>query len=615
MKHYFILMFICSSAIAEVKNHVDQEINITASRFPQESDRSPGVVDVITREQLQEKSGSNIGQALSEVPGIEVSSSGGTASVSTLFLRGISSDEILVMIDGIVVNDPSASGRGFDFSNINLDEVERIEVLKGPQSGVYGSNAMGGVINVVTKKGTGEASVALIGEWFSLNGGKGGLSVTGGTEGKYWYSTTLSHQQSEGFSTAAKKYGNDEKDGYEQSSITGKFGGVILKDAELELVVKANRNDLELDKFGGEAGDDTNYDSRTDMVAIKVANKVFFDEDQFELNTDVSYSSYERKLENKEDFPGDTSLLSIRYLGSNLAARMSLLIRNGIHTTIIGSEVSEESLEIGGDVTFGAELSPKKAQINSVFAQHSIDHLRYFFTISARGDSHSSAGEFYSYRLSPGVKLSDQSTLKISYGTGVKAPTLYQLHSIYGSTDLKVENSKGGDISFIKKSGDIDKIQITYFINQFDDKIDFSPIENVYRNIGEIEVKGIEVSSSSEMVRSLNLLMSLTFQEAVDRKTKKDLIRRANIFGSLALAFKPNESFRFKPIYRYTGPKQDISSELPAYSVVDISSNYQITSSLSSYINIYNAFDYQYEEISGYGNAGRWGLAGVQWTL
>src|SRR5262249_38158702 len=154
-----------------------------------------------TEEQFEQKQATTAADALRGTPGLNVVRSGGQNQITSVFIRGANSDHTLVLIDGVEANDPSSPARAFDFSHLTLDDVERIEVLRGPQSTLYGSNAIGGVVNIITKRGEGPPSGYLLGEYGTYNTFRQAGGVSGGTK-LVNYSFSFSHITSDGFSAA-----------------------------------------------------------------------------------------------------------------------------------------------------------------------------------------------------------------------------------------------------------------------------------------------------------------------------------------------------------------------------------------------------------------------------
>ncbi len=227
------------------------DLVITATRVETPSKEVASSLTVITREDLARSKKSTVLEVLEDVPGASIVRSGGPGSAAAVMLRGANSEHTLVLFDGVELNDPMNPSRSADLAHVSLDQVERIEVLRGPQSTLYGSDAMGGIINIITVTGSGRPKLALYGTGGALATGEGRLGISGST-GRMAYSLGISALRTAGISAAdASLPGNGERDGYRNLSLTGRAGIKLGRGLDLDLSFRSVRARSEIDNFGG----------------------------------------------------------------------------------------------------------------------------------------------------------------------------------------------------------------------------------------------------------------------------------------------------------------------------------------------------------------------------
>jgi len=283
------------------KTDLQHEIVVTASRIETPTKEIATSVTVITKQELEQTKKTFAIEALQEVLGLTILQSGAVGSSASVMLRGANSEHTLVMIDGVEVNDPITPSRTYDFSHIRVEGIERIEILRGPQSTLYGSDAMAGVINIITQKGQGKPRFQLS----SLGGSYGTFSGTAGLTGsieKLHYSFWASSLTSQGFSAAnAALEGNSEADGYKNLSLSFRTGYKASDNIDLDISARFIDTHSDIDNYGSAFGDDPNNIQKYDSLYLKGLIRGLFLKNRWEQKWTLSYIHSNRETDNPTD--------------------------------------------------------------------------------------------------------------------------------------------------------------------------------------------------------------------------------------------------------------------------------------------------------------------------
>ena len=266
---FFILLFITVSVSAQtdsVKTTLS-EIVVTATRTETPTIAIGSSVSVITATEISERQLNSVVDVLRELPGISVYQQGGPGKLSYVSMRGANSNHTLVILDGVVMNDPSSLNNAFDFSYLNTNDIDRIEVVRGPQSTLYGSDAIAGVINIITKKGSMKPEYSFSGETGSNGFYRANVSALG-RAGFLDYAVTATRNGSHGVSAADSRYGNSEKDGYSNDAFTSHFTINVQKNFSLNFLYKFTKAESALDQ-NDKFGDDPNFNYNLEEQVFK----------------------------------------------------------------------------------------------------------------------------------------------------------------------------------------------------------------------------------------------------------------------------------------------------------------------------------------------------------
>ncbi len=600
----------------------NNEIVFTANRTDQKLDTVGSSINVITEQQLENAQYQRVSDALSSLPGVNISKTGANGESNT-FIRGLGSQNILVMIDGVIVNDPSTPGRSFDFSTLDTLNVERIEVLKGPQSTLYGSNAMAGVIQVFTKKGGPQRTTV------TLEGGSyEHIKTTVQTQGQtdtLMYSAAFGFNKEKGISAADSKLeGNHEKDRFKN-----KNGSFSVNYAPLDWInfdLAAHYTDIKtnIDAGGGPMKDDLyNYQRTKQWIGRFAINTILFDE-KWLSSLIYDISDTKRHLHNNPD--GDAGYNQNWERGAYKGRLQSVTWQNTLtlhndFQTLFGAVYSKESAQnyYNSITQYGPyESKQDKKSIN----QHSFyidQHLnfddRFFNTIGVRYEDHSKFGDKTTYRLTSRFNINDYIAVKGSYGTGFKAPTLFQLYA-YDNTDLKAETSKGYDIGFVLTPFENTTIDVTYFNQKINNRITYIETSSApwaaYVNRDYTKTKGVEFAVNTQLNEQWQAGINYTYTNARDfdndLNTSQKALRVPKHMAGAYVNFKPIDQWNLFAEAKYNGstvsnfaaygaPQRNIKS----YWMVNLATDYKINDDVSIYARVNNLLDKDYYTVWGYG--------------
>jgi vitamin B12 transporter len=601
-----------------------QRVVVTANRIETPEREVGSSLTVIDAERIGRAQKTTVQEALRGTPGMDVVASGGPGGYSSLFVRGAPSEMTVVMVDGVEVADPMSTGRSYDMAHLMTGNIERIEVLRGPQSTLYGSDAMGGVVNIITRRGNGPLGGYALAEGGSFGTWRQSVWFGAGTE-LYDYSVGISHLKTDGISSAAERNGNDEEDGYRNVTVSGRFGLRPRPGTELGLIVRHLDTERDLDGWDytfNRATDDLDHasDERQTFVRGQVTQKLFGD--LWEQTLGVSSTEDRRDETNDQDNPDD-NIIESKYVGRMLKVDWLHMLRPWEDNTLtMGYEYERERGEFEYSSTFMGfpftENFPEEdAETHSFLVQDQIRVLDcLFLTAGARYDDHSTFGGETTWR-GTAAWLIDRTGTKIkgSYGTGFKAPSLYQLYSSYGNRDLDPQESIGWDVgveqSFWDERG---SAGLTWFSNDFTNLIDYDFATSKYVNLGEVDTHGFELSGSVEPLRDLVLRGGYTYTHAEDRDTGEDLVRRPkNKYSAEASWLFMERRGDVTLGVDYSGDRPDVSdTTLASYTVVNLAASYQVSDRLRLFARVENLFDEQYEEVAGYGTPGIAAYLGVK---
>lgn len=579
-------------------------IVVTPNRYPKTIEEIGSSITVLDEEEIEIKQQDFVLDLLRRVPGLSVQQSGGSGRVASVFIRGAESDQTLVLIDGIRAND---NGTGqFDFSGLKAENIERIEVLKGPQSVLYGSEAIGGVINIITKEAEDGAGASL-----SAEGGSFGTQeyrVSGNyATGAFYTSTTASYFRTDGISAAAD---NPENDSYDNLTFTTKTGTRFLGDGKAEVTARYTTGTTEVDvfEFGVGQTDDPNFEQDSDLysqslvVTKSITENIiprlevgFTNQSISGIDPDTTFNNFDIK-NRTQSYVGTVDFL---------------FPWDGVLTA--GYSFEHRATENVGNFD-------ERRDVNSGFLQKQLSFDEaVFLTAGVRYDHDSVFGDQVTYRTTAAWLLEEWGTrFHGSFGTGFKAPAFNELFfPNFGNPDLDAETSLGYDIGIEQELfNGAASLDVTFFQNKIDDLITFDSETFLAANIEEADIFGFENSLRVDLLEWMWVISSYTYTDSENKTTGGILPRRPRHRGTVDLFVNVSEELTSSVSFLLVNSQRDSDgSRVDNYERVDLALAYQVHEHIKPYLRIDNVFDADYEEIPGFGVAGFSVFAGVEASL
>ncbi|MCF8412392.1 MAG: TonB-dependent receptor [Melioribacteraceae bacterium] len=627
---FFFLTFFISAQ--DIPKSELEEIVVSATKSETPLLEIASSIDIIGQEQFKASKKSSVIEYLRDVKGISLTQPGGMGKVSSVFIRGANSNHTLVMIDGIEVNDPSSPGNAFDFTTLNIDNIERIEIIRGPQSTLYGADAMSGVINIITKSGEGETKISLIGEYGSNNFVKSSTGISGRNE-QFSYSVGSTYIGTDGISASSSKYGNNEKDNYYNYNFNSKLGYYFSEDFLLIGYFKYNFAETGLDQTE-QFGDDPNYtyDIEENLFSLSGTKKWLDQKIESKLS-----ASLLRRVSHAIDKIDAAHPQTSSYQFNN-ASRIKIDFQNDYNLSksnkivaVFEYENEKAATEFRSDGLFGKyeSIFPQNEMNTKSFSllnQFNYDGF-FFSSVGLRVDKNSQFGTNITYKLAPAIYISDLKTkLRFTIGSGLKSPSLYNLFDpAFGNAELKPEESLGWDFGLDFFASDKISFGFTYFRTNYKGLIDYNQFF-IPINIAKVKTYGAELELKAVDIYGFNININYTYLVAEDEgqpAESNELIRRPDNKLNFNMAYKFTEELLLNLTYKIVGRRYDRNFstfpstrvELPKYSLLNLSASYSLTTFMEFYLRVDNVFDEYYEDALFLGNYGRSIYTGINLTL
>lgn len=614
------LIFFCTCSFVNAEeNSVNSnnpklgEVLVTATKIEGHQSETGSSTTVITEEEIINSGKRDVMAVLQEVPGISIMQNGSFGGSASLHIRGTNSGHTLVMIDGVEVNDPMVSDRSFDFAHMLTDNIERIEIVRGAQSTLYGSDAMGGVINIITKKGKGDLNVEASLEGGSYKTFKETFGLSGSGE-KLHYAFNISRMDTDGISKATNGV---EDDGYENTTFSTRLGYMPTENMDIDFIFRSI--DAEYDYDDGANQDDPNkegwWKNKTAKLSLDHTINTVWDH-KISLSYAETKREYKDSVDEIDDGPYENSHNWFNGESKKVEWQNNFYFADW-STTTAGFEYEEESGFADG-INSWDSFARQKMSNKGYYIQNQFKfNKNLFITPGVRLDDNERVGNEVTYKISGSYLVNSTGTrFKANWGTGFKAPSLYQLYSSYGDPTLQPDEGKTFDIGFDQALlSNKMTLGAVYFSNKFKSMIGFDMDTYTYMNIDNAEMEGVEISGSYMPFDALSFSANYTYTRTEDNDTGKELTRRPKNQANFNMNWAYNEKGNVNLSVGYIGNRWNDTEntiKMESYSTVDISSFYNLNSNIKLFGRVENLFDEDIQQIQGYSATGISAYGGVK---
>lgn len=574
-----------------------EEIVVTGTRIPAAQESTPTSVSVVSRDEIEEQQIRTIEQVLRDEAGVDVSRAGQPGGVTSVFLRGANANQTLVLIDGVRVN--NAFNNAFDFANLPVDNIDHIEILRGPQGTLYGSEALGGVINIVTKKPTGKPTGSALVE----GGSDDGFRTRESFAGKF---DKLSLSAETSYFSIDNERINSEFSDWNNS---GRATYQLLNRLSVSLLGTYGKSHAGTpnDRFTDDPNDFFNTENSLFAVTLDGELTEWWST-KLILSHDHERGFFSGLAPNPPFFLGDFTELTV--VDRDQADFQNIFTIGSQHRIMLGG--TYDTSHANDKNTFGA--LDRTVDDRAVYAQYEFTPVeRFTATAGGRVDDYTTFGAHGTYRFGGRYTTPITETiLRANVGTGFRAPTVRDFFPPFGNPNLKPEESLGWDVGAEQPLADGKvRVGVSCFQNEFDDLI--VPAFPAPLNVGKARTLGIESFASWMPVTNLTLRGSYTWLDARDTVNDQRLIRRPEHSGNVSATYRFLERFTANASANFVGQRADTNfSTFPAqrvtnagYMRIDLGLNCDVCKHFSIFGRVENLIDDKYEEVFGFPALGR----------
>ena len=609
-----------------------ENILVSASLLPITSKRSANAITIIGSDQIKNRAVVSVSDLLRDVAGLAVSRSGVQGSQTQIRVRGGEANHLLVLIDGVEVNNPSQNDE-FNWGNLVASDIERIEVIRGPQSSMLGSDAMAGVVNIITRSADQPLSTNIFSEIGSFNTQNNGISI-GLKDGAFDMRLGISDLQTDGDNISRS---GSEKDGYENTNLNLKSGWRVSN--QLNLTFAARQSDG-INEYDADINFDSLIDDQDDLSKFLSSTKrLKADYSSLDGHWQHQLSIARSTNENAEfngNIPGtatysnkDQQRLVSSLLWSELNHRLSFLV-----------EREEEKFQQRGVINdygiFGIyDPNQKRSRDTDSMALEYRADISDKLTVAAstRYDDNSEFNTGNTSRIEAIYQINDSLRMRSAYGTAIKNPTFTERFGFYtnfiGNPSLEPEQSSNWELGIDQQFlGGHSSISFTLFNSELENEIDgnfVDPVTFRYTSVnraGLSKRQGMELITLNQFNDAVSLNFSYTYTDAVESDGNDryvDEVRRPRHTGSLNLSWQVKDTLHINTNAQYNGSQIDVvypaNVKLADYTLINLSANYKATQNLDIYIRFDNLFDESYEEVFSYQTLGFSANVGIRYKL
>ncbi len=604
-------------------------IVVTATRTPQPLYRVGSSITVLTETAIKTSQAVVVSDLLTQTPGITFSRNGGVGGVTAVRIRGAETDQTTTIIDGVKINDPSVTGSGYNYGNLLTGDIQRIEILRGAQSILWGSQAIGGVVNIVTAVPTQPFEASAEAEGGSRGTGYGRLGA-GGASDRITWRVAGSYYSTDGISSFA---GGTERDGYRNAGASARLGVHVTDNISLDLRGFYSRGRSSFDGFPAPAfafADTREYGITREFLGYAGLNFNLL-EGRFKNRVAFGYTDT-----NRDNFDPDQAVTTRTY---DAIGRNKRWEYQGSFSIVEGWDavfgVEHEKAKFRSAFISPFDLTPVPdvgaSEITSGYAQLQAEVLPGLtLTGGLRYDSHNTFGDHVVGQAAAAWALNEGKTiLRASFSQGFKAPTLYQLYSIYGNTALDPESADTWDGGIEQHLTETITVSAIGFYRKTKNQIDFVSCPNanplcvpgkfgVYDNIAGTQARGVELSAAAglgQLTLQANYTYTDTENVSPGANQGNTLARRPKHTANLSADYAWPRDVSTGVALRYVGDTFDNAGNtfvLQDYTLVDLRASWQVTDIVEVYGRIENLFNEDYTTTRNYGTHGRGVFAGLR---
>ena len=599
--------------IADDVVETDEHILVTANRSQQDSFLALSANQIITRESIEQLQVTSVSDILKTVAGMHVANQGGAGQVSSVYTRGTNSNHTLILIDGVKVG--SATLGTVNLSTISAQQIERIEIVKGPRAALWGSDAIGGVIQIFTKQhNNGEGIV-------SISAGSNGLFQAAASIGfgnqQHQYTLNVSSENADGFNAYVSDPSNPydinepDEDGYDRQTVSLKGNSQFTETISMNLVTRFEESNSDYD---ASYPDSPCWDDYTKICPSYYANKQttenyhlrlagVYQTDKLSLEASIAQSQDQGATYGNGIDKSDADEIKTERDQFSLVGNYQLTAETGFS---FGTDWYEESVSTNTDKdnsTPGFQAwSLDKRSVSAVFLQARHQANQFIFEVAGRYDDIEKLGNEFNYNVSMGYQLPENWLVSMNSGTAFKAPSFNDLYwPGSGNPDLRPESSETHEI-LVRKSADNSLIEISLYDTEVEDLIAWSPNEFGQwqpANINQADMQGIDVNYSGNYY-DFDYQISLTYVETEDQSTGEELLRRPKFTANYALNYHW-QAWSFGTVISYRDKAKDSGNvDLDDYWLVDLTTSYQINEAYKVAAKVSNAFNKSYQSVLNY---------------
>ena len=593
---------------------LEERVVVTANRLEETLATVASSTTIVTAAEIRSSGAVWLMDVLARVPGVTVARAGGPGSTTTVFTRGTNSNHTLVLVNGVKANSPTTGA--YDWAYLPASRVERIEIVRGPQSTLYGSEAVGGVVNVITRRGGDSPELAIAVEGGAFGTSRANISIARESASS-WYSLGLNYFHSDNVSAADARNGNDERDGFRNTAVDARAGGRFASGVAVEGFLTHFDGSTRFDDFDFTAGpiDDPNavQDARETYGGVVVG----YDRGVYAGKITLSATEQRIGTSNPDGFTVASSIdASIREI--DFQSNLRLADNN---TTVFGVEHRRETAATESMSSIGSSGFDEAIDVTGVYAQHRWSwRQRLHLAAGVRYEDHQRFGDKTTYRLTTAYNAPSGLRLHGSLGSAFRAPNFNELYfPVFGNPDLGAESSTGWDIgaggTFMKGRLTADA---TWFHNDLDSLIEFA-FPAGFVNLGAATTKGLEFAAGLLPVRDVRLDATYTYTDAKTDGSADQLLRRPKHEAAVMLRIRPASQLSLFTELRFKGERNDFGTSdvvrLDGYTLWNAAGQWQIGSGIELIGRIDNIADRAYQEIWGFGTPGRSAYAGLRFSL